>query len=105
MPALQGLLIHQTILILLLNVYAAACIACALVTFMSFLLYVRARMANREKYPADTAEQHTRRVRELDRREERYRSIHFITLALFVLFGVLILVHLSNKLNGAPQHF
>lgn len=59
-----------------------ACIANALVTTVSFFLYVRARLAG------------------LDRLEKRCQAIHFITLALFVLFGVLILVHLSNELNS-----
>lgn len=59
-----------------------ACIANALVTIVTFILYVRARVAGD------------------DRLESRYQAIHFITLALFILFGVLILVHLSNKLNS-----
>jgi hypothetical protein len=46
------------------------------------------------------SEAHSQRLARLDRLESRYQSIHFITLALFVLFGVLILVHLSNKLNS-----
>src|ERR1700761_4870563 len=58
-----------------------ACIANALITIVTFFLYVRARLASSP-------------------REGRYQSIHFIPLALFVLFGVLILVHLSNKLNS-----
>lgn len=59
-----------------------ACIANAIVTIVSFFLYVRARLAYKERL------------------EHRYQAIHFITLALFVLFGVLVLVHLSNKANS-----
>ena len=59
-----------------------ACIVNAIVTMVTFFLYVRARLASRERL------------------EDRYRTIHFITLALFVLFGVLVLVHLSSKLNS-----
>jgi hypothetical protein len=59
-----------------------ACIASALVTIVTFFLYVRNRLSGNERL------------------ESRYMTIHFITLALFVLFGVLILVHLSNKLNS-----
>jgi hypothetical protein len=77
-----------------------ACISSALVTIVTFFLYIRTRLAIREMSPdADDPEQ-TRRLAVLDRREQRYQTIHFITLALFVLFGVLILVHLSNKLNS-----
>lgn len=59
-----------------------ACVISAVITVTSFFLYVRARMAYREA------------------EERRYRSIHFITLFLFVLFGVLILIRLSDKLNS-----
>jgi len=59
-----------------------ACIASALVTIVTFILYVRARLTGRERL------------------ESRYQAIHFITLALFVLFGVLILVHLSHKADA-----
>jgi len=77
-----------------------ACVANALVTIVSFLLYIRTRLAIREMPPGGDDREHIQRLAELDRREKRYQSIHFITLALFVVFGVLILVHLSNKLNS-----
>jgi hypothetical protein len=35
--------------------------------------------------------------------EKKWMKVHFITLALFVFFGVLILVHLTNKYNGQHQ--
>jgi hypothetical protein len=82
-----------------LTVMIIACIANALVTIVSFFLYVRARLTIREQTPEHTDQEHAQRLSVLDRREQRYQSIHFITLALFVLFGVLILVHLSGKLN------
>jgi small-conductance mechanosensitive channel len=84
---------------LLFQLYIAACIANAVITIVSFFLYVRTRLAPREQLPGDTAEQQGKKLDGLDRREQRYQSIHFITLALFVLFGVLILVQLSGKLN------
>jgi cytochrome bd-type quinol oxidase subunit 2 len=65
--------------------YIVACIGNAIVTIVAFFLYVKARLAYLEK------------------KEKKYRSIHFITLSLFVLFGVLILIHLSNRLNGVIQ--
>jgi cytochrome bd-type quinol oxidase subunit 2 len=65
--------------------YIAACIGNAIVTIVAFLLYVKARLAG------------------LDKQEKKYQSMHFITLSLFVLFGVLILIHLSNRLNGVMQ--
>ena len=76
-----------------------ACISCAIVTIVTFFLYVCARLAIRDQDPAHNEEEHAQRLARLDRREQRYQSIHFVTLALFVLFGVLILVHLSGKLN------
>ena len=74
-----------------------ACIANALVTIVSFFLYIRTRLAIREIRPDTTDEEHVKRLAILDRLERRYQSLHFITLALFVLFGVLVLVHLSNR--------
>lgn len=77
-----------------------ACIGNAIVTIVSFFLYIRTRLAAREIAEGVTDEEHSRRLAELDRRESRYQSLHFITLALFVLFGVLILMQLSSKLNS-----
>lgn len=76
-----------------------ACISSAIVTIVTFFLYVRARLAIRDRDSAHNDEEHMQKLARLDRQEQRYQSIHFITLALFVLFGVLILVHLSGKLN------
>jgi hypothetical protein len=79
--------------------YVVACICNAVVMIVTFFLYIGTRLTSREPVPGFTAEQNAQRLKELDRREQRYQSIHFITLALFVLFGVLILVYLSGKLN------
>jgi len=74
------------------------CVLNAIITVIAFVCYVRARMASRDEYPRATAEEHARRLAMLDNREHRYQSIHFITLFLFVLLGVLLLVQLSNRI-------
>ncbi len=79
--------------------YVIACIGNAIVTIVSFFLYIRTRLTAREIADGVSDEEHAQRLAGLDRRESRYQSLHFITLALFVLFGVLILIHLSHKLN------
>ena len=84
---------------MLFQLYIVACIANAIVTIVTFFIYVRTRLASREQLPGDTAEQYTKKLDGLERREKLFQSIHFITLALFVLFGVLILIQLSGKLN------
>jgi uncharacterized membrane protein len=58
-----------------------ACILSGLVSLVSFVLYVRARM------------------REQEHKEDRYRSVHFASLSLFVALGVMILIQLSNRLE------
>lgn len=77
-----------------------ACIGNAIVTIITFFLYIRTRLATREIAEGATDEEHLQRLAGLDRLESRYQSLHFITLTLFVLFGVLILVQLSHKLNS-----
>jgi hypothetical protein len=84
---------------LLLKLTVAVWFACALITIIAFFLYIRARMAIRGDPSGDPDEGQTRRLADLDRREQRFQSLHFITLALFVLFGVLILVQLSMRPN------
>jgi len=84
---------------LLFQLYIVACIANAIATIVTFFLYVRMRLTSRERLPGDTVEQYAKKLDGLDRREKQFQSIHFITLALFVLFGVLILIQLSGKLN------
>jgi threonine/homoserine/homoserine lactone efflux protein len=58
---------------------AGFCICMAIITITSFILYVLARM------------------REQDQKEKRYRTIHFLSLGLFVLLGVFLLILLSNE--------
>ncbi|MBS1917741.1 MAG: hypothetical protein JST87_15830 [Bacteroidetes bacterium] len=55
----------------------ALCIATAIVSLVSFILYVQARMKELES-------------------EKKYQSIHFISLFIFVVLGVLALIMLSN---------
>lgn len=90
---------HQTHLTLLFSITVAACILNAIITIAAFVLYVRTRLADRSERPPFDEEEHARRLAYLDRREHFYQSLHFITLALFVLFGVLILVQLSTRLD------
>jgi hypothetical protein len=66
---------------LIFNLTVACCIVNAMVTIVTFFLYVRARLTNRPEA------------------ERRFMTIHFITLALFVFFGVLVCVQLSHRLN------
>jgi hypothetical protein len=56
-------------------------------------------MARRDELPGATPEQQVRRIAGLDERERKYQSLHFISLCIFVLLGVLILVHYSNVFN------
>ena len=70
---------------MLFTLYVIACIGNAIVSVVAFFLYIRMRVTNRPAL------------------EKKWMSVHFITLALFVFFGVVILVHLSNKLNGQHQ--
>lgn len=59
------------------------CILSAITTVIAFILYVRARMAERND------------------QERLYRSIHFTSLFIFVFLGVLLLIQLSDKLQAA----
>jgi hypothetical protein len=49
-----------------------------IISVVTFVLYVLARMHEQEQ------------------RESRYRSIHFLSLFIFVFLGVIILIMLSN---------
>jgi hypothetical protein len=66
---------------LLFTLSVIACIANAVVTVVAFFQYIRYRMADRPEL------------------EKKWRSLHFITLSLFVFFGVLICVQLSHRYN------
>jgi hypothetical protein len=77
------------------------CILSAITTIVGFFLYIRARMAERkDEYSGDD---HLQYNAALDRKEQAYQSLHFISLLIFVALGVFILVQLSGKLNGVPQ--
>ena len=85
---------------LLFNLTIFLSIVCAIITIIYFILYVRARLAHRGDEIGLTEEEKERRRlvnAELDRKEKRYQSIHFISLFLFVVLGVLILVIMSNR--------
>ena len=80
------------------------CIASAIATLITFFLYIRARMADRTKVHDSDPDIHAQRLAVLDRDERRWLLLHFITLFLFVLFGVLILVHLSDSINSGASY-
>jgi hypothetical protein len=86
---------------LLFQLTVVVCLLSAVVTIISFFLYVRTRLADRSPDIHASAEDHARHLRWLDGREERYRSIHFATLGLFTLLGVFLLIQLSHHLNQA----
>ncbi len=83
---------------MLLTLYIIAAILCAVTTIITFILYVRARMADRSEHPRHTPAQHQAKLDWLDKKEDQYQTWHFVTLALFVLFGVLILVQVSKMI-------
>ena len=68
------------------SLYIILCIASGVVAIVSFFLYLRARMANRLA------------------QERRWLSIHYIILFLFVFFGVLILIHLSDSITRGTSY-
>ena len=82
---------------MLLTFLSILCVLCALVTILTFIGYVRVRMAPREEHPDNGDELHSPKNAELDRREQTFRTIHFITLFTFVVLGVIILVILSDR--------
>ena len=68
----------------------------ALTTTVSFVLYLKARLAERDHPDAEYPD--PQRMALLDRKEKRYRRIHFISLCLFVVIGVAILSILSHRI-------
>lgn len=64
-----------------LDLLIPACVFSGVVSIVSFFLYVHYRMNFQEK------------------QEGKYQQMHFISLALFVIFGVLILIELSHRYN------
>ncbi len=80
------------------------CIASAVATLITFFLYIRARMADRTEVHDSDPDGHAKRLAVLDREERRWLLLHFITLFLFVLFGVAILIHLSDSINSGASY-
>jgi hypothetical protein len=64
-----------------LNLLITGCVLSGVVTVVSFFGYVRNRMQYRED------------------KERRFQQVHFSSLVLFVVFGVLILIELSHRYN------
>jgi hypothetical protein len=63
---------------LLFHPLIALCILTGLISVITFVLYVQARMWEQEQ------------------KEKLFQSMHFISLLVFVFLGVIILVMLSN---------
>lgn len=80
------------------------CIVNAIATLITFFLYIRARMADRTEVQDGDPDGQTKRLAVLDREERRWLSLHFITLFLFILFGVLILIRLSDSINSGASY-
>ena len=74
------------------------CTASALTTLVSFILYLKARIAYRD-HPDELAPDHVLRHQQLEKKERTYQAIHFISLAIFVLLGVLVLVMISRRID------
>jgi hypothetical protein len=74
--------------------YIPACIGSGIVAVVSFFLYIRYRVKPRSEDPQPSPGD-----QRLEKLEQRYQQIHFVSLSLFVLFGVLILIELSHRYN------
>jgi len=74
------------------------CIGSAMTTLISFILYLRARTAERD-HPDELRPDHLYRHEQLDRKERMYQTVHFISLAIFVFLGVLVLVMISRRID------
>ena len=82
----------------LLVLLVTVCIGSALTTLISFIFYLKARTAERD-HPDELGPDHLYRHEQLDRKERLYQSIHFISLAVFVFLGVLVLVIISRRID------
>jgi Na+/H+ antiporter NhaC len=78
---------------MLLSILVILAILCALITITSFVFYVRARLA--ERAHPDDEDVDVLRDAGLDRKERLYQTIHFLSLLIFVILGVLILIIMS----------
>lgn len=74
------------------------CIASVLTTIISFILYLKARTAQRD-HPDEITPDSYRRDAELDRKERLYQSVHYKSLFIFVVLGVLILIIISRRID------
>ena len=82
---------------MLLSILVILAIICALITITSFVFYVRARLAERA-HPNDE-DVDVLRDAGLDRKERLYQTIHFLSLLIFVILGVLILIIISHRVK------
>jgi hypothetical protein len=82
---------------MILPILVILAIVSALVTIFSFVLYLRARVA--ERAHPDDADADTRRDADLDRKERFYQSIHFLSLWIFIVLGVFILIIIAHRVK------
>lgn len=81
---------------MLLTVLIILAIASAITTLISFVFYIRARVAERAHPDDDEAD--LQQQAELDRKERLYLGIHYKSLFFFVVLGVLILIIISRRM-------
>lgn len=81
---------------MLLTVLVILAIASAITTLISFVFYIRARLA--ERAHPDDEDADALRDAGLDRKERLYQGIHFLSLCIFVVLGVLILIIISRRI-------
>jgi len=81
---------------MLLTILVILAIASAITTLISFVFYIRARVA--ERAHPDDGDADLQQQAELDRKERLYQSIHYRSLFLFVVLGVLILIIISRRI-------
>jgi hypothetical protein len=82
---------------MLLTILVVFAIISALVTIISFVLYIRARIAERAHPDEEDAD--VMRDLQLDKKERYYQSIHFLSLCIFVVLGVLILIIIARRID------
>jgi hypothetical protein len=83
---------------MLLSILVILAAVSAVISLISFALFIRARLAERAHPDEEDAD--VVRDAELDKRERSYQSIHFLSLLVFVVLGVLILIIISHRVNG-----
>ena len=82
---------------MLFPVLVTLAVISALITIISFVLYTRARLA--ERAHPDDEEVDVLWDAGLDRKERLYQGIHFLSLCIFVVLGVLILIIISHRVK------